>query len=163
MSLADALVVLGCRVRHPAEPAGALDRRVSRAAEAYLDGVAPLVVVTGGRVWDGVREADAMLARLVARGVPRAAIAAECEARSTRENARLTARLLRARGATRVAVVTCTWHLPRALADFRAVGLDPLGLAVAPPRRSPARAAWERTRELAAGLVDAWSLRDGVA
>jgi uncharacterized SAM-binding protein YcdF (DUF218 family) len=44
--------------------------------------------------------------------------------RDTHENAREMARLLRASGVTRVALVTDSWHMPRAAEAFRAAGLE---------------------------------------
>jgi uncharacterized SAM-binding protein YcdF (DUF218 family) len=54
-------------------------------------------------------------------GVPVAGL--ESRSRTTRENARFSARLLRSRGVDRVLLVSHAWHLPRAVAAFEAAGL----------------------------------------
>lgn len=58
--------------------------------------------------------------------------------RDTRENALEMARLLRSSGMTRVALVTDSWHMPRAAAAFSAAGLQvtpaPMGFPVAGER-----------------------------
>ena len=129
-----ALVLLGCRVGRNGTLPGAAQRRAARAAEAWQEGCAPVIVVSGGRRWSGVTEADALRRQLLADGVPSEAVLLERRSRSTRENARYTADLLRARSATRVGVVSCDWHLPRAVSAFRRHGLDAVGLpAVSPP------------------------------
>jgi len=92
-----------------------------------------------------------MRAELVRAGVPAEAIVRERCSLSTRENARFTAALLRRRGMRRVTVVTCDWHLPRALAAFRRAGLEVEGFAApsvaVPWRRRVVR--WGRERVLA--------------
>ncbi|HEX5101798.1 MAG TPA: YdcF family protein [Polyangiaceae bacterium] len=134
----DALVLLGCRVREPL--VGAPLRRVERAASAHREGMAPLVVVSGGRSWNGVVEADVLGGALIERGVPAESLVYERRSRTTHENAVRTAELLLARGAKRVGVVTCDWHLPRALYCFRRAGFEAIGIeARSPPLPLPRR------------------------
>ena len=129
-----ALVLLGCRIGRNGALPGAAHRRAARAARAWHEGCAPLIVVSGGRRWGGVAEADALREHLLADGVPDQAMLLERRSRSTRENARYSADLLQARSATRIGVVSCDWHLPRAVSVFRSHGLDAVGLpAVSPP------------------------------
>jgi len=80
-------------------------------------------------------ESEVFARGLVERGVPEARILLERESLTTRGNARGVARLLRERGALRLGLVTCDWHMRRALRLFRMVGLD----AVPVPAPSPAR------------------------
>ena len=138
-----ALVVLGCRL--PGESTrggGAAMRRAQRAAEAFHAGLAPLVLACGGRRWSGVCEATWLRDGLVARGVPLEAILRECRSLTTAENAHHAAELLAERGARRVGIVTCDWHMRRALACFRAAGLEPASVQAS----SPAVPAWQRLR-----------------
>lgn len=90
-------------------------------------------MVTGGRTWDGVVEADAMADDLVRRGVPEQAIVRERCSLTTPDNARLSGRLLRRLGVHHLTLVTCAWHMARAAELFRQEGLevDPL------PARAP--------------------------
>lgn len=141
---------------------GALARRAARAAEAYHArarlGAPVLVVASGGRAWGGVVEADALAAELVRRGVPPEAILHERRSLSTLDNARFTAEALGRRGVRLVCVVTCAWHLPRAVVAFERTGLAVVGLGapegVAPVPRRIWR--WGRERVLSAWL--AWGL-----
>ena len=115
------LVVLGCAVRiERGELVGAVGRRVKRAAEVDRGGV---IVVSGGRKWRGIVEADAMRDALVKAGVGEERIVRERCSYSTRENALYVRRILGRRGVDEVAIVTCDWHMPRAAALFRAEGL----------------------------------------
>lgn len=102
-----------------------------------------MIVACGGRAWDGRVEADE-LARLLAEGdVPADVIVRERCSLDTRDNARFAAEMLRRRGIDEVVVVTCSWHLPRAVRLFRDAGLRASGVGVDPPDASlVARAYW---------------------
>lgn len=149
----DALVLLGCRVTAARLP-GPAARRVARAAAAYHDGLSAHVVVSGGRVWDGVVEADALAAALTRAGVPRSALTLERASTTTLENARLAAPLLAELGAQNVGLVSCDWHLARALWCFRRAGV----VAEAVPAPSPSVPALRRglrsAKERGAWLLD---------
>jgi uncharacterized SAM-binding protein YcdF (DUF218 family) len=151
----DALVVLGCRVRQDGQPCAALERRVALAAELYRSGVSRNVVMSGGRAWHGVVEADAMLASWIARGLPREAVTLERSSLTTRGNAHCCAELLRGQGWREVAVVTCDFHLARAKRHFRATGLDVVGYA-AHVERPLSRRVLLFLRELGARLIEPW-------
>lgn len=151
-----AVVVLGGRVRADASGlglAGALGRRVAKAAEIALACDA-IVVASGGCVWDGRVEADAMAAALVRAGVPASRVVRERCSLSTRDNARYAARVLFRRGIDEATVVTCAWHLPRALRLFVREGVRAEGAAAADPDAGWARAAWRWGRERVAMRVD---------
>jgi uncharacterized SAM-binding protein YcdF (DUF218 family) len=118
------LVLLGCRVAGPATLSPPALRRAERAAHAYRKGLSPHILACGGKAWDGVREADALCAVLVSMGVPERALERELWSRSTRQNAHYAAQLLLPRGVSRIGLVTCDWHMPRALRSFRGAGFD---------------------------------------
>lgn len=133
----DAIVVLGCRVRSGGALAGAARRRVERAAQAYASGHAELVFASGGRSWEGLTEADAFARALIELGVPDASIVRERHSQTTVQNARFVVRLARQRHLHRLGIVTCDWHLPRALAAFRRHAIDVTPLGARSPSRSP--------------------------
>lgn len=98
-----------------------------------------------------------MAAELERLGVPRGVIARERCSLSTRENARYSARLLRRRGIERAVVVTCDWHMERALAAFRAEGLIVSGAPAESPRLPFRRRLYVRVRERIAARIDAFA------
>lgn len=142
----DAIVVLGCRVTGTAL-SGAAERRVARAAREFHATGARRVITSGGRSWGGVIEADRMAAELIALGVPSGVILRERCSMSTADNARFTAALAVRHGLERIAIVTCTWHLPRALLLFRREGLQAHGLGAEPPPSSALTRAYRAVRE----------------
>jgi len=151
-----ALVVLGCRVASDGTPGPAARRRLLRAAAAY-DRLRVPVLLSGGRAWEGMIEAVAFRAWLLARGgVPATATWLECCSLSTAENARFSAGILAELGVRRVGVVTCDWHLPRALGAFARAGVEACPLPALSPR-TDLRRRWARAlRERAAGPLDNW-------
>lgn len=89
-------------------------------------GTARSVIVSGGHLRDGLpTEAEYLARQLEAWGIEPARVIVEGKARNTAENARFTKALIEERGFRSVLVVTSAFHLPRSLACFRAVGLEP--------------------------------------
>lgn len=145
-----ALCVLGCR-----SGSTALARRAEIACRTYLDGGLALAVACGGRAWGGVVEADELARRLAGGGVPADAIVRERCSLDTRDNARFAAALLARRGLSRVIIVTCAWHLPRAERLFRTAGLDVVeGIGVEPLNATRFQQWYWRHRERAASWND---------
>lgn len=133
---ADAIVLLGGGITptRPGNPYPNLDGaadRIWHAARLYHAGKAPVIVAAAGSVWgdgawgkpDSQTGAEAMRTALVAWNVPRAAVITEEQSRSTRENAVHTARLAAHHGFEDLLLVTSAWHMRRAAAAFRRVGL----------------------------------------
>lgn len=129
----DAIVVLGGAVQPPSHRPGAevgltdASDRVWHAARLWHRRVAPVIVASGGpppRPGEDAlhAEADAMRTLLESLGVPADAILVESRSANTRENARYTAELIGP--GRRVALVTSAIHMPRALRDARAAGLE---------------------------------------
>jgi uncharacterized SAM-binding protein YcdF (DUF218 family) len=102
---------------------------VMEAARLYQLLKPRLVVVSGGIV-DPARqagpEADVLRDRLIGLGVPSDHILLDTESRTTLEQGRNVATLLRARGVTRFVLVTSPEHTARAAAVLAAQGLAPI-------------------------------------
>lgn len=160
---ADAIVVLGCRILPSGRPTPAAARRAEAAAEAYRLGAAPQIIASGGRRWGSQVEAEALRRTLVHAGVPEGAVMRELWSLTTHENAIYSAALLRRIAARRVLVVTCAWHMPRALADFRAAGVDPLPLPSRASSTSLVRHTYRRAHEAVCTWLDARAMRRGHA
>lgn len=119
----DALVLLGCRIGPGRALSATAERRVEAAARAFAAGLGARVIVSGGRRWDGHAEAEVLGEALLARGVPEQALVLELLSLSTCENARYSVELAREIGARELGVVTCDWHMRRALAAFERAGV----------------------------------------
>jgi uncharacterized SAM-binding protein YcdF (DUF218 family) len=112
------------------------------------------VIVSGGRTWGGVVEADAMRDELVRGGVPAATVVRERCSLTTRDNARLTARLLGRFGADGLTLVTCEWHMPRASALFRREGLVVAARPVPSPSAPPLARCYRAGHEWVSATLD---------
>ena len=153
------LVLLGCRVVGPAALSPPARRRALHAADALRSGLTCHILACGGKAWNGVREADALCAFLLERGVPEGALERESSSHSTRQNAHYAAELLLPRGLRRIWLVTCDWHMPRALRCFEGAGFQAEPL----PARSPPIALgadrWRAARERVCLARDALATR----
>jgi len=129
-STADAIVLLAGDVSIPIPPRVESQIRGNRSVHTfrlYRAGKASLIIVSGGNVFrqEGLRPEAAYTADLLQEwGIPQSAIIFEGNSRNTRENAVETSRLLKNRQLNRVLLVTSAFHMPRALAAFRGMGID---------------------------------------
>jgi uncharacterized SAM-binding protein YcdF (DUF218 family) len=101
--------------------------RVIEGARLYTLLDHPTIIVSGGTTSrdTGARsEADAMRAAIVRLGVPPDHVALEDESKNTREEAIIVARMVADRPRQPIVLVTTPTHMRRALALFRAAGLD---------------------------------------
>jgi len=122
---ADAIVVLGA-AQYDGRPSPVLEARLQRALDLYEAGLAPAIVVTGGRQQgDTFTEATTSYNWLVERGVPDEVILKEVQGRSTYESLAATARFLRDDEAVEVVLVTDGYHALRVSGIAREVGLHP--------------------------------------
>jgi uncharacterized SAM-binding protein YcdF (DUF218 family) len=134
MPKVDAVVVLGGGVQgvgsrrvYP-DLTSAADR-VWHAARLYHAGRASRIVITGGNQPFGAKEtpeAEAVVKLLSDLGVPEDVLLWEGGSRNTRENALGARKLLQGGGLKSVLLVTSASHMRRALATFRASGIDAL-------------------------------------
>jgi uncharacterized SAM-binding protein YcdF (DUF218 family) len=119
----DAIVVMGA-AQYDGEPSPQLAARLDHVVELWPQGLAPLVVVTGGnQPGDRFTEAEASANYLVERGVPPDAILQEDAGGDTYESLRGTADLLAGRGLSRVLIVTDPYHSLRSRLTAEDVGL----------------------------------------
>ena len=129
---ADAIILLGGMTDPPFPPRQAPDLsahadRAMLAADLYKAGKAPVVIASGGnwRYPAGTdSEAVDMAAVLERFGVPQSAILLEDKSADTAENARFSAAIMQAHHLARALLVTSGVHMPRAVATFRAAGVD---------------------------------------
>jgi uncharacterized SAM-binding protein YcdF (DUF218 family) len=132
--MADAIVVLGA-AQYAGRPSPVLRARLDHALALWQRGLAPTVMVTGGRA-DGDRytEAEASRRYLRARGVPSSAIRAESEGRTTLVSMRNVAAQLTEDSVRRVLLVSDPFHMFRLSLLARIEGLEPYA---SPTQTSP--------------------------
>ncbi len=132
--------MLGCRVEPSGAPSSALARRARWAAAAWRTGRFGAVIAAGGRAWGPHVEARVLCHELAAAGVPEARLFPELCSLTTLENALFARGVMRRIGSERATLVTCDWHMPRALACFSAAGVRALPLpAPSPPSSAVVR------------------------
>lgn len=147
----DAIVVLGA-AQYNGRPSPVLASRLDHAFELYQRGLAPFVVVTGGKQpADVFTEADAEARYLTERGVPAAAILREESGRNSWDSLDGVAVILRERGLRRVLLVSDPFHSLRIRGMARELDLVAY---VSPTRTSPIRGmtAFRRMLKEAAGV-----------
>jgi len=119
----DAIVVLGA-AQYDGRPSPQLQARLDHALLLWRQGVAPLVVVTGGKQpADRFTEAEASAKYLVSGGVPLDSIALENTGRTTRESLLGVREIIRARNLNSLLLVTDPYHAQRAALIAQDIGL----------------------------------------
>ncbi|HSK34295.1 MAG TPA: ElyC/SanA/YdcF family protein [Propionicimonas sp.] len=148
-------LVLGAEVYADGVPSNFLRARLDLALELYERGLVARILLSGdgrSRFYD---ETGGMRSYLVERGVPESVLLVDPAGLDTYDSC------LRARDVydvERLVVVSQSYHLPRALAICRALGLDAWGVGDDSMRSSPRTWANGARRELAANLKLVWDL-----
>jgi uncharacterized SAM-binding protein YcdF (DUF218 family) len=150
---ADAIVVLGA-AQYDGRPSPVFAARLDHAVALYLAGVAPLLVVTGGKA-TGDRTTEAAVARAfaISHGVPAESILLEDRGRTTLESLRTVGMMLQRRGLQTAVFVSDRTHILRVLRIARDQGIVGWG---SPTRTSPTDA--EAGRRLEATIHELGAL-----
>ncbi len=145
----DAVIVLGGAVDFSGlaegEPTtfGDSVERLLAAQKLLQDGHARLAIVSGGAAWKGGPSDGALsVAQLAAFGIAPERLVAETSAQNTHDNAVEVAKLVRARGLTRLLMVTSAFHMRRAKGCFDAEGVAVDTLPVDYRMREPGTGRW---------------------
>ncbi len=124
---ADAIVVFGA-AEYNGAPSPVFKARLDHAFDLEEQGLAPLVITTGGSGGDPhFTEAGAGLDYLVQKGMNTAKILSEGRSETTLESAKAVSRLLHRRHRTTCIVVSDGFHLYRVKLMFRAQGIAAYG------------------------------------
>jgi uncharacterized SAM-binding protein YcdF (DUF218 family) len=120
----DAIVVLGA-AQYDGRPSPQLAARLDQVVALWPRGLAPIVVVTGGKQpADRFTEAEASARYLVEHGVPESALLFENEGQSTYESLETVADMLHERGLRSVLLVTDPFHALRSRLTAEELGLE---------------------------------------
>ena len=118
-------LVLGARVFPSGTPSPFLAARLDLAHRLYLDGKVRVVLVSGDNMAPEYNEPDAMRGYLIDAGMPPEDVVADYAGFDTYDSC---ARAQRIFGVQELIVVTQGYHLPRAVATCRALGVDATGV-----------------------------------
>jgi uncharacterized SAM-binding protein YcdF (DUF218 family) len=153
---AQAIIVLGA-AQFDGRPSAVLSARLDHAADLYKRGLAPLIVVTGGKqTGDRFTEAEASANYLADKGIPGGAIERETTSTNSYDELAAAARFLHQRGINDVVLVSDPFHAYRINAIARDVGLN---AHVSPTPTSPvhgldnAQALFRETVAVSAGRL----------
>ncbi|HET7584005.1 MAG TPA: YdcF family protein [Gemmatimonadaceae bacterium] len=140
---ADAIVVLGA-AQYAGHPSPVLRARLDHALDLWRRGLAPRLILTGGRgEGDTTTEAAAERRYLLSHGVPDSVLFLEDSGRTTTESLRGVALLAGALPGRRVILVSDPFHMLRLSILARRFGLTPY---TSPTRTSPistSRSRWK--------------------
>ena len=118
-------LVLGARVFPSGTPSPFLVARLDLAHRLYREGKVRVVLVSGDNMAPEYNEPDAMRGYLIDAGMPPEAVVADYAGFDTYDSC---VRARRIFGVEQLVVVTQGYHLPRAVATCRALGLDATGV-----------------------------------
>lgn len=124
----DLIIVLGAQVKPDGTPSVQLAYRLETALSSYLAHPQTVICCGGKAGQEPEAEGTVMRAWLIARGVPEGDVLAETASGSTKENFRNALAML-PEPPEQVLVVTSDYHLPRAMAIARDLGLSVSGAA----------------------------------
>ena len=145
----DAIVVLGA-AQYDGRPSAIYQARLEHAVDLWSDGVAPLLVFTGGKEpGDRFTEGGSGARWALARGVPEEAVLTEEQSRTTYQNLAGAKRALERHnpdgGRRRIVVVSDPFHMFRAVRQAADLGMDAYP---SPTRTSPLSASRLKLTEL---------------
>jgi len=147
-------IVFGAGLDSSGVPMPFLSARLDLAAQLYRDGTVKVILVSGDNRTADYNEPDAMRSYLLSAGVPSDRIVADYAGRDTYSTC---VRAKRIFGVDAAVLVSQTYHLPRALAACRGVGIDAWGVGDDTVSSSPAWPGYV-VREVGANVKLAWDL-----
>lgn len=121
----DVAVVFGAEVLPNKSPSDFLKARLDIAYELWRTGKVKAILVSGDNGDVHYNEPDAMRGYLIAKGVPAVTVVADYAGFDTYDTC---VRAVRIFGVTSATLVTQSYHMPRALATCRTIGLDAVGV-----------------------------------
>lgn len=131
---ADAIVVLGA-AQYNGKPSPVLKARLDHALGLYREGLAPVLVVTGG-IGSGDRVSEATVSRnyLRSQGVPDSALVVRPDGRTTEESMRSVGEWMREHDLSHALLVSDPFHMARLRLEARRAALT---ASTSPTRTSP--------------------------
>ncbi|WP_373873013.1 SanA/YdcF family protein [Actinoplanes palleronii] len=151
-------LVLGAQVDPPGEPSAFLAARLDIARQLYEAGKVKAILVSGDHAEWRYDEPGAMLVWLVARGVPADRIVMDHAGFDTYDSCSRASKIF---GVRQAIVVSQSFHVPRAVALCRAMGIDATGVGDDTARVFKPMWARGEVREWAAAVKAGWDAATG--
>ncbi len=123
----DTLIVLGSQVWPGEQPSPSLRERTKRAIELYEQGYAPFMILSGGLGQYPPAEAEMMRRMAVAAGISDSTLMLDDTSHSTEENLAHAKQIMDAHGWRSALIVSDPFHLLRAKAMARDLGIEAYG------------------------------------
>jgi len=140
---ADAIVIFGA-AQYAGHPSPVYRARLDHAYELFRQGMAPLIITTGGAGQDPLfSEGGVGHDYLLRRGVPEGALIAETQGSDTAQSAARVGNIMRVNGLHSCIAVSDAYHVFRIRALLEKEGVE---VEVAPRPESRPRSVWERFR-----------------
>lgn len=143
-------IVFGAGLRRNGAPTTVLYDRVAAAAQLYSEGKVDALLMSGHETDHGYSEPGAMQSLAESLGVPADAIVLDGQGTRTFTTCQ---RALSTFGIEHAALITQTYHLPRALATCEGLGIEAVGVSADQRPYSPRALQYWETREIPATLV----------
>ena len=125
--VSDAIVVLGAQVYADGSLSPQLELRVEAARESYFENPRLIICCGAKGANEPAPEGECMRNWLIEKGVPAEMVLAENRSTNTHQNLEYAIQMLPA-NAKKITIVTSDYHLPRAMAIARDMGLDADGI-----------------------------------
>lgn len=151
-------IVFGAGLWSNGKPMPYLAARLDLAAQLYEAGRVKAILVSGDNRHASYNEPDAMRAYLIKKGIPARKVVADYGGVDTYATC---VRAHRVFGATEAILTSQTYHLPRAIATCRSVGVDAWGVGDDSVKRNATEWRQDSLREWPANLKMAWDLLSG--
>ena len=149
------VLVLGARVDADGRPSAFLAARLDLARELYESGKARVILVSGDHGQPEYNEVDPMRRYLIDAGVPGEHVVGDHAGFDTRDSC---VRAKRVFGVDELVVVTQQFHINRAVALCREVGIDAVGVADESVRVHEWQWRYGATREYLANIKALWDV-----
>ncbi|NLT30319.1 MAG: DUF218 domain-containing protein [Propionibacterium sp.] len=149
-------LVLGAEIYPNGMPSPFLKGRLDLALELYRQGKVEVLLVSGDNGTHAYNEPRGMRNYLISHGVPPEHVVADFAGFDTYDSCVRAGRIF---GVDELTIVSQTYHLPRAIATCRAVGVDAIGVGDESVREGHRRT-WRHgiRREVLANLKAGWDI-----
>lgn len=151
-------IVFGAGLWSNGKPMPYLAARLDLAAQLYKDAKVKAILVSGDNRHVSYNEPDAMRSYLIKAGVPARKVVADYGGVDTYATC---VRAHRIFGAAEAILTSQTYHLPRAIATCRSVGVDAWGVGDDSVKRNATEWREDSLREWPANIKMAWDLLSG--